>query len=122
QDASVAPLDLWRAQQLPKPGEDDPELIAKGKQLFTTKTCITCHTIRGHGAQGVTGPDLTHVGARTTIAGGLLQNTREQLQRWIHDPGAVKPGNKMAKGFIDNKISLTADDEVALVAYLESLK
>ena len=52
----------------------------------------------------------------------MLENNHEQLQRWIHNPGAVKPGNKMAKGYVDNKISLTADDEVALVAYLESLK
>jgi cytochrome c2 len=44
------------------------------------------------------------------------------VRRWIHNPGAVKPGNKMAKGFADNHISLTADDEAALVAYLESLK
>ena len=42
--------------------------------------------------------------------------------RWLHNPGAVKPGNKMAKGFVDNKVSLTTEDELALVAYLESLK
>ena len=52
----------------------------------------------------------------------MLENNREQLQRWLHDPGAVKPGNKMAKGYVDSKITLTAEDEVALVAYLESLK
>ena len=117
----VSPLDAWTAKQSPEKGED-AELIAKGKALFTAKTCVGCHAIRGHGAQGVTAPELTHVGARTTIAAGLLENNREQLQRWIHDPGAVKPGNKMAKGYADNKVKLTADDESALVAYLESLK
>jgi cytochrome c oxidase subunit 2 len=117
----VAPLESWRAKQFPEKNED-AALIAKGKTLFNAKTCVGCHAIRGHGAQGVTAPDLTHVGARSTIAAGLLENNHEQLQRWIHNPGAVKPGNKMAKGYVDNKISLTAEDEVALVAYLESLK
>ena len=117
----VAPLEAWRAKQFPEKNED-AALIAKGKALFNTKTCVGCHAVRGHGAQGVTAPDLTHVGSRSTIAAGLLENNHEQLQRWIHNPGAVKPGNKMAKGYIDNKISLTADDEAALVAYLESLK
>ena len=72
---------------------------------------------------GVTGPELTHVGARSTIAGGLLDNTAEQMQRWIHNPGAVKPGNKMwVTGYLVNHIQLTPDDEVALVAFLQSLK
>lgn len=117
----VEPLAAWRGKQAPDSGED-PELIAKGKALFAAKACLACHTIRGHGAQGVTAPDLTHIGSRTTIAAGLLENNREQMQRWIHDPGAVKPGNKMAKGYKDNNIKLTPEDEVALVAYLESLK
>jgi cytochrome c oxidase subunit 2 len=118
----VEPLQAWTAQQAPQPQEEDPALIAQGRALFSTKTCIACHTVRGHGSAGVAGPDLTHVGARTTIAAGLLENNREQLQRWIHNPGAVKPGNKMAVGYAANKIVLTPDEEVALVAYLESLK
>jgi cytochrome c oxidase subunit II len=123
ENPKVAPLELWRAKQVALDKDDDPELVAKGRQLFVQKTCIVCHTIRGvQGAAGVTGPDLTHVGARTTLAAGLLENNREQLQRWLHDPGAVKPGNKMAKGFIDNHITLTTEDELALVSFLESLK
>ncbi len=117
----VAPLEAWKEKQFPEKNEN-AELIAQGKALFTAKTCVGCHTIRGHGAQGVTAPDLTHVGARTTIAAGVLENNHEQLQRWIHNPGAVKPGNKMAKGYLDNKVTLTDADEAALVAYLESLK
>ncbi|MEY4939840.1 MAG: hypothetical protein RIQ93_1575 [Verrucomicrobiota bacterium] len=118
---NVEPLAAWRSKQAPDSGED-PELIAKGKALFAAKTCLACHTVRGHGAQGVTAPDLTHIGSRTTLGAGLLENNREQMQRWLHDPGAVKPGNKMAKGYKDNNIKLTPEDEVALVAYLESLK
>ena len=117
----INPLEQWRAKQAPEKNEN-PELIAKGKQLFAAKTCVACHTIRGHGAAGISAPDLTHVGARTTIAAGLLENNSEQLRRWIRDPGSVKPGNKMAKGYIDNKVSLNDEEQVAIVAYLESLK
>ena len=119
----VAPLDAWRAKQFPEKNED-PALVAQGRALFAAKTCISCHTVRGYPvALGVTGPDLTHVGARSSIAGGLLDNTPEQLQRWVHNPGAVKPGNKMwVTGYLANNIKLTPDDEVALVAFLQSLK
>jgi cytochrome c oxidase subunit 2 len=115
------PLESWRAKQRPEAGEDTAR-VAQGRQLFATKTCSACHTVRGHGALGVQGPDLTHLGARTTIAAGLLENNPEQLRRWLRDPEAVKPGNKMAKAFRENKITLDDAEQVALVAYLESLK
>lgn len=117
----VAPLEAWKAKQFPEKGEN-AALIAQGKALFVAKTCASCHEVRGHGAAGISGPNLTHIGARTTLAAGLIENNAEQLQRWIHNPGAVKPGNKMAKAYIDNNIKLTPEDEVALVAYLQSLK
>ncbi len=140
----VSPLEAWRAKQFPEKNED-AALIARGHQLFGDKTCMNCHTIRGHYIErsgqkvpfaGVTAPDLTHVGARSTIAAGLLENNHEQLQRWVHNPGAVKPGNKMYfgigamagymkrddAGHLVPNITLTDADEAALVAYLESLK
>ena len=118
----ASPLDSWRAKQLPDAGED-PALIAKGRQLFSSKTCASCHTIRGDGYIGVVGPELTHVGARSTIAAGLLENNRDQLHRWIHAPNEVKPGNTMwVAGYLANGIKLTPEDEDALVNYLESLK
>jgi cytochrome c oxidase subunit II len=118
----ASPLEAWRKQQQPDENED-PVLIAKGRELFKTKTCASCHTIRGDGALGITGPELTHVGARTTIAGGLLENNRDEIHRWIHAPGDVKPGNTMwIQGYLLNHISLTNGDEDALIAYLESLK
>ncbi len=119
----VSPLDAWRRKQLPDSNED-PALIARGRELFSEKTCSTCHTIRGNpSAVGIVGPELTHVGSRSSIAGGLLDNTPEQLRRWIHNPEAVKPGNKMwVTGYVPNHITLSAGDEVCLVSYLESLK
>jgi cytochrome c oxidase subunit 2 len=115
------PLDAWRAKQAPEAGED-AALIAQGRQLFASKTCNACHTVRGHGAMGVQGPDLTHFGSRTTLGAGLIENNPEQLRRWVRDPESVKPGNKMAKAYRDNKITLNDAEQVALVAYLESLK
>jgi len=119
----VNPLDAWREQQQPDKAED-PVLVAKGRGLFASKTCISCHTVRGmEGAVGVQGPELTHVASRTTIAGGLLENNRDELHRWIHSPGDVKPGNKMwVNGYLVNNIKLTPEDEDALVSFLRSLK
>ncbi len=115
------PLAGWQAKQLPEANEN-AALIGQGRQLFAAKTCSACHTVRGHGAMGVQGPDLTHVGARSTIAAGLIENNAEQLRRWIRDPESVKPGNKMAKAYRENKISVSDEEQVAIVAYLESLK
>jgi cytochrome c oxidase subunit 2 len=80
--------------------------------------------VRGHAIGGSAAyPDLTHVGARTTIAAGLLENTNEQLARWLRHPNEVKPGNRMwTEGYVKNNIKLTEDDITALVAYLHSLK
>jgi len=117
----TSPLDAWKAKQFPEKGEN-AALVDQGRALFTSKTCVSCHQVRGHEGAGISGPSLTHFGARTTLAAGLIENNAEQLQRWIHNPEAVKPGNKMAKGYRDNNIKLTPEDEVALVAYLQSLK
>ncbi|MFM9090277.1 MAG: c-type cytochrome, partial [Verrucomicrobiota bacterium] len=115
------PLEAWRAKQGVEKDEN-PALVAQGRELFATKTCNACHAVRGHGAMGVQGPDLTHFGARSTLAAGLIENNPEQLRRWIRDPESVKPGNKMAKAYRDNKISLSDAEQVALTAYLLSLK
>ncbi|PTY06508.1 cytochrome c oxidase subunit II [Opitutaceae bacterium EW11] len=128
------PFGHWKQQQQPDP-EEDPVLIAKGRQLFTQKTCAGCHTVRGQEGAGRIGPDLTHVGARTTIAGGLLENSPQNLHRWITDPNNVKPGNKMyygtggMQGYVkrngetwEQNITVSDEEAHALVAYLRSLK
>lgn len=114
----------WQHKQAePASGSEDPELIARGRALFSAKTCSGCHTINGHGAMGILGPDLSHFGSRTTVAAAVLDHTRANLRRWLSDPNAVKPGNLMWRnGYVPNNIHLTEDDLDALVAYLESLK
>lgn len=126
-DFDSDPFDSWKKMQGHNSGEN-AALIATGRQLFTDKTCITCHTVRGHDGIGITGPELTHVGARTTIAAGALENTAERLHQWIKNPDYFKPGNKMYHGgYIDvetgqPKFTLNDTEIDALVAYLHSLK
>lgn len=134
------PLENWKQKQFPEKDEN-PVLIAHGRKLFQEKSCISCHTVRGHEGVGTTAPDLTHVGARTTIAGGLLENNESNLRRWITDPNNVKPGNKMyvgvplggsvmpgymlrdAKtGHLTTNIKIDSSEAAALAAYLLSLK
>jgi cytochrome c oxidase subunit 2 len=124
----AAPLVGWREKQIAQPAAEDPVLIAEGHSLFQKKTCIACHTIRGHEGVGITGPDLTHVGARTTIAAGTLENTPRRMHDWITDPNRFKPGNKMYNGGYTDPVTgarlikLTDTEITAIVAYLQSLK
>ena len=87
-----------------------------GETLFASAGCDSCHTIRGTEAQGYVGPDLTHVGSRTTLAALTIPNTADDLAGWIRDPQQAKPGNQMPGN------DLPPDELRALVAYLEGLK
>ena len=105
---------------------------AKGQQLVTRGSCIACHTIAGvPGMVSKIGPDLTHVGSRLTIGGGLFPNDTKHLAAWIKNARAMKPGvlmQTLAKGQYDPilKTTLTvglSDQDVAdIVAYLQALK
>ncbi len=86
-----------------------------GQQVFKRSACIGCHTIEGV-AQGKVGPDLGHVGSRTTIAGALFPNTTETLHRWIMNAPSLKPGALMPPQ------NLSPQDLDAIIAYLQSLK
>jgi cytochrome c oxidase subunit 2 len=91
------PFGAWHRMQKPDTAED-AALALVGRETFKTKGCITCHTVRGHDGGGVTAPDLTHFGSRTTVAAGLLENSKPNVHRWITAPDNVKPGNKMYVG------------------------
>lgn len=99
-------------------GAGDP---ARGEKAFLNikNLCITCHAIGGYKeAVGVTGPNLSYFGNRETIAAGALQNTPENLSRWIHNPGEVKPDNIMSTVI---KPGVVSDQDIAdIVAFLES--
>jgi cytochrome c oxidase subunit 2 len=109
-------FDAWAEQQAAGPVEVTGELAQQGQDLFFQSACVGCHTIQGTQAQGQTGPNLTHVGSRQTIVADLLENTPENMARWIHNPQEVKPDNLMPN------LNLTQEEVDALVAYLQSLK
>jgi cytochrome c oxidase subunit 2 len=113
---SQADFDSWvRNQQTPAATPVSAE-AARGAEVFQRSACIGCHNIAGTNARGQIGPDLTHIGSRTSIAAGLYENNRTEMARWIRDPPAMKPGSLMPK------LGMSEDDIAAIVAYLESLK
>jgi cytochrome c oxidase subunit II len=87
-----------------------------GEQVFLGQACASCHTIRGTSAAGDIGPDLTHVGERTSLASLAIPNTRADMLRGISDPQHVKPGNRMPR------LGLSRADFTALADYMEALK
>jgi cytochrome c oxidase subunit 2 len=127
-------FDVWKEMQA-APGTEDAALIAKGRETFRAKGCVSCHSVRGHEGVGITGPDLTRIGARTTIAAGLLDNTPENLKQWVLHPNDIKPGNYMyygrlmpgykvrdASGEWVTNFEVNDSEADALVAYLRSLR
>src|SRR5262249_52099386 len=62
-----------------------------GRELFSSLACISCHTVRGTPANGVFGPDLTHLMSRSTIGAGVIQNTPKTLRARVQQPAATKP-------------------------------
>jgi cytochrome c oxidase subunit 2 len=86
-----------------------------GERLFMANQCASCHQIRGTSAQGLIGPDLTHVASRRTLAAATIRNTPGQLRAWIAEPQRIKPGSRMP----DLGLSGAQYDQIA--AYLEGL-
>jgi cytochrome c oxidase subunit 2 len=94
--------------------------------------CLGCHTIRGNPAMiGQIGPNLTHIGSRTTIAAGLYPNDARHLALWIKNARKMKPGVLMptlGQGEYDPQLGTTmksglTDQQIAdIVAYLQALK
>jgi cytochrome c oxidase subunit 2 len=91
--------------------------VLRGSQLFGEVGCAACHRVAGTPAQGLSGPDLTHVGSRLSLGAGILPNTRGTLIGWIGDSQSIKPNNRMPA-----YRSLQAAELNALAAYMESLK
>jgi cytochrome c oxidase subunit II len=108
---------MWEKAQLGAPVQpaDSDQLASDGAKIFATSPCTACHTVEGV-SKGYLGPNLTHIGSRTTIAAGVLKNDPANLAKWITDPQEIKPGANMPA------LLLPGPKLDALVAYLESLK
>jgi cytochrome c oxidase subunit II len=106
---------------------------SNGAKLVSVGACIGCHRIAGVPTMlGVTGPNLTHVASRTTIAAGLYPNDAAHLARWVKNARLMKPGILMptlGMGETDpiSKMKMSqgayTDQQIAdIVAYLQTLK
>jgi cytochrome c oxidase subunit 2 len=90
---------------------------AAGAELFLAAGCGGCHRIRGTGAAGTIGPDLTHVGSRLSIGAGVLRTGPDAFARWIASHAVLKPGNRMPP------FGVLSDAETdGLAAYLATLQ
>jgi cytochrome c oxidase subunit 2 len=111
-----ADFERWLAHQRSPAAPPKPS-AARGQELFLANGCGACHAVRGTPAQGVVGPDLTHVGGRLSLGAGALPNGRDALARWIRRTDHVKPDVVMpAFGM------LPEEDIEAMAIYLENLK
>lgn len=90
---------------------------SRGLDRFLSNGCGACHTIRGTPADGVIGPDLTHVGSRLRLAAGILPNDHAALARFIARTEEAKPGVLMPS------FGMLPEAEVRdIAAYLEALQ
>jgi cytochrome c oxidase subunit II len=113
---SKAAYRKWLRNQAAPARAPATALERAGRRVFLAGACSSCHDIRGTSASGFVGPDLTHLGSRTTLAGVTIPNRRSDLARWIVDSQSIKPGNRMPD------LRLSPAQLRAVVAYLESLK
>jgi cytochrome c oxidase subunit 2 len=112
---SPGDYESWTKAQLRSPSPPSGQQAQQGLGLFATHTCASCHTIQGL-SSGKIGPDLSHVGSRQTLGAGVLDNTLENMTRWIHDAQAIKPDCHMPN------MGFSMEESRKVAAYLEGLK
>jgi len=105
----------WLAANTAVPAPTE-SLAEAGRRLFESSSCAGCHTVRGTTAEGTTGPDLTHVGSRGTLAAGTVDNTPDGMAEWLRHTQTLKHGALMPQ------VPLTDEQVSELVAYLEGLR
>ena len=111
-----ADYEAWAEAQRAPALDPTPETQA-GVDVFYAKACTGCHVIRGlENALGITGPDLTHFGSRTTLAANILDHDMENLGAWLRDPPSIKPGSLMLD------LDMTETEIAAVSSYLMSLQ
>lgn len=88
----------------------------RGRTALRSYGCDTCHTIPGVAtADATVGPPLTQIARRTYLA-GRLENTPQNMTRWIRSPREVDPETAMP----DTGVSISDARDIA--AYLYTLR
>lgn len=114
-------FDQWVAdmQAVEEPEEATTPLAQQGQEIYND-SCIGCHAVTPSNSTPEAArmaPNLSNFGERENIA-GFLEHNEENLKKWLRDPEAIKPGNKMT-GTYGN---LTEEELDALSEYLMGLK
>ncbi len=109
-------FEAWLAAQREPAAEPKTTGQRRGREVVESGACALCHTIAGTKALGGTGPDLTHLASRRTLAAGAAVRDPAALASWIQNPQRLKPGSQMPT------IDLAAADLAAVVEYLETLR
>lgn len=93
------------------------DLVAKGKALFTEKTCATCH----QPDVKVIGPAIKTINkVYTEKNGNIVKFLKEESKPIVDtDPGQVAIMKANLDGFVKD---LTGDELAALAAYIRSVK
>jgi cytochrome c oxidase subunit 2 len=107
----------WLEHEAGPAQEPQTPVQARGLELFLDTGCGGCHAVRGTPADGVIGPDLTHVGSRMSLGAATLPNDAEAFARWIADNQHIKPENLMPPFQ-----QFEPEELQALSLYLEGLK
>jgi len=101
-----------KARESAIPG--DPE---RGRQLIAQYGCNVCHTVPGvSGPQGSIGPALAGVASRPTISYGTVQNTPENLVKFIQSPASLNPSSNMPG------LGMPPADAQDIAAYLRTVR
>ena len=119
-DVVVVPPDEFerRLREMTAPALPPANDAARdGFRLFRDLGCGACHTVRGTGADGDVGPDLTHVASRPSLGAGLLPTGQASFVEWVVATESVKPGVHMPQYAM-----LSPADRAALGAYLAGLE
>lgn len=113
---STAEFERWLQHEASDAREPTSTSERVGAAAFSQLPCASCHTIRGTGATGDLGPDLTHLAGRRTLAAGAIPNDRGHLGGWIANSQTIKPGNLMPP------IPMDPAQLTGLLDYLQSLR
>jgi cytochrome c oxidase subunit 2 len=110
-------FERWLAHQRSPARPPVSQQSARGRDAFLANGCGACHTIRGTPANGIVGPDLTHLGSRLSIGAGAFLNSTESLRRWIARTDHAKPEVLMPS------FGMLHEEEIRdLTIYLDALK
>lgn len=89
---------------------------AEGRKIIQAYGCGSCHAIPGiPGARNTVGPSLAEIGEQSFI-GGVVQNTPENLVRWIMDPQRIDSLSAMPS------LGLTEGQARHVAAYLYKIQ